>query len=146
MATILRMTQLDLNDVYNIEKNAHITPWSKKIIHDCIAVNYGCYVLVQDNAIYGFMIFRVVSEECHLLNLCVAPKFQGQGVGKSLLVFLLDLVRPHCKSVLLEVRPSNKVALKLYETHNFTQTGIKKDYYTDNGNSHEDAIVLELFF
>ena len=55
------MTLADLDEVYEIETAAHITPWSKSIIHDCITVGYGCFVLEErkKNRIKAFSIVRV---------------------------------------------------------------------------------------
>jgi [ribosomal protein S18]-alanine N-acetyltransferase len=43
--------------------------------------------------------------------------------------------------VLLEVRKSNLPAQKLYEAMGFSTTGIRKGYYSDNG---EDALAMTL--
>ncbi len=134
----------DLDNVYEIEKRAHIAPWTKGIIHDCIEVGYGCFVLEKKRIIRGFAIARAASEECHLLNLCVAPEEQGQGYGEAILCHLIELVRPHCTQMILEVRPSNFVAQKLYEKHNFEQIGRRKNYYNDPDGTQEDGIVLSL--
>ena len=142
--TIRRMIDNDVNDVYEIETTSHIAPWSKKIIHDCVKVGYGCFVLIKRRKIRGFMIARATTGECHLLNLCIANASQGKGFGQALLLHLIDFVKPHCNKMQLEVRPTNKAALKLYDKHGFSQAEVKKDYYTDPDGSKEDAILLEL--
>ena len=43
--------------------------------------------------------------------------------------------------VLLEVRQSNLAALALYAALGFTQTDVRRAYYSDNG---EDAVVMRL--
>ena len=144
--TIQRMTLEDLEQVYDIETRAHIAPWSKKIINDCIEVGYGCFVLIKRRKIRGFMIARATPGECHLLNLCIAPESQGKGFGEVMLKYLIEFVKPHCAKVILEVRPSNIPALKLYDKYKFNRTGYKTDYYSDPDGSTEDAIVLELRF
>jgi ribosomal-protein-alanine N-acetyltransferase len=42
---------------------------------------------------------------------------------------------------MLEVRKSNLIAQKLYQQVGFTTTGIRKGYYSDNG---EDALAMTL--
>jgi ribosomal-protein-alanine N-acetyltransferase len=42
---------------------------------------------------------------------------------------------------MLEVRRSNVSAQRLYETTGFATTGIRKGYYSDNG---EDALAMTL--
>jgi ribosomal-protein-alanine N-acetyltransferase len=43
--------------------------------------------------------------------------------------------------VFLEVRPSNKAAIALYESEGFVEIGTRKDYYSSAGDK-EDALIL----
>ena len=43
------------------------------------------------------------------------------------------------KSISLEVRVSNNTAIKLYEENGYKISGIRKNYYEDNG---EDAYIM----
>lgn len=140
---VIRPMQLsDLDEVYAIEESAHIAPWSKQIIHDCIKVGYPCYVLAKKRKVQGFAINRVSGQDCHLLNLCIANEAQGKGYGKAMLLFVIDKMKQVCSRVNLEVRPTNKIAISLYDKHDFVKVGYKEDYYTNPDGSHEDAIVL----
>jgi ribosomal-protein-alanine N-acetyltransferase len=47
-------------------------------------------------------------------------------------------------AILLEVRPSNARAEKIYRRYGFTQIGIRKAYYPAPNNTREDAIVMKL--
>lgn len=143
MAHIIRpMQQSDLEEVYSIESSAHIAPWSKKIIHDCIAVGYPCFVLCKKRHIQGFAITRMAAGECHLLNLCIANKAQRKGYGEALLKHVMEKAKIICQTIILEVRPTNLKAIKLYEKYDFKEIGRRKDYYTNPDKTHEDAIVL----
>jgi ribosomal-protein-alanine N-acetyltransferase len=140
---VIRPMQLsDLDEVYAIEETAHIAPWSKQIIHDCIKVGYPCYVLAKKRKVQGFAINRINAGDCHLLNLCIANEAQGKGFGKAMLLYVIDKMTPVCTSVTLEVRPTNEIAINLYHKHEFVKVGYKEDYYTNPDGSHEDAIVL----
>ena len=44
--------------------------------------------------------------------------------------------------VLLEVRPSNRAALRLYQRNGFDEIGMRKGYYPDSEGQREDALVL----
>ena len=67
---------------------------------------------------------------------------QRQGMGRYLLRYLVSLARAaNCTIVLLEVRKSNKSALRLYEQENFARLGLRKGYYPAH-EGREDAIVL----
>ena len=48
------------------------------------------------------------------------------------------------QSMLLEVRPSNTRALKLYECFGFLHIGRRKGYYPGADQHREDALVMRL--
>ncbi|HAZ7574685.1 TPA: ribosomal protein S18-alanine N-acetyltransferase, partial [Legionella pneumophila] len=143
---IRRMKDSDIENVYSIETNVHIAPWSKDILRDCVLVGYDCRVLEINNGdspiLAGYIISRISNNSCHILNLCIAKPLQSKGLGRKLLQTVLYSLSKYTKteSVILEVRPSNSVALHLYETMGFEKVEIKKDYYKDKNNV-EDAIL-----
>jgi ribosomal-protein-alanine N-acetyltransferase len=47
------------------------------------------------------------------------------------------------QDVLLEVRPSNPIAVHLYESLGFERIGVRKGYYQAHGG-REDALVYRL--
>ncbi|HCC3056778.1 TPA: ribosomal protein S18-alanine N-acetyltransferase, partial [Legionella pneumophila] len=137
-----------IENVYSIETNVHIAPWSKDILRDCVLVGYDCRVLEINNGdssiLAGYIISRISNNSCHILNLCIAKPLQSKGLGRKLLQTVLYSLSKYTQteSVILEVRPSNSAALHLYETMGFEKVEIKKDYYKDK-NSVEDAILLK---
>ena len=44
----------------------------------------------------------------------------------------------------LEVRPSNRAAVRLYESHGFVQVGTRRGYYPAAAGGREDARVYVL--
>ncbi|HAU0355705.1 TPA: ribosomal-protein-alanine N-acetyltransferase, partial [Legionella pneumophila] len=142
------MKDSDIENVYSIETNVHIAPWSKDILRDCVLVGYDCRVLEINNGdssiLAGYIISRISNNSCHILNLCIAKPLQSKGLGRKLLQTVLYSLSKYTQteSVILEVRPSNSAALHLYETMGFEKVEIKKDYYKDK-NSVEDAILLK---
>ncbi len=142
------MKDSDIENVYSIETNVHIAPWSKDILRDCVLVGYDCRVLEINNGdspiLAGYIISRISNNSCHILNLCIAKPLQSKGLGRKLLQTVLYSLSKYTQteSVILEVRPSNSAALHLYETMGFEKIEIKKDYYKDK-NSVEDAILLK---
>lgn len=147
MTKALRVREMrddDIDAVYVIESTAHRMPWPKNILQDCVRVHFDCRVLeLNDQNIVGFIISNYQESICHTLNLCIAPDFQGKGYGRFLLHDLVDSLKDTpMDSIVLEARPSNAVALHLYETLGFQNIGIKKDYYNDELGI-EDAIVLQ---
>lgn len=146
--TIRRMVKSDLDAVYAIEKSVHIAPWSMEIIGQCILVGYDCRVLelVDDKGpiIGGYIIIRCNDVFAHILNLCIAKVLQSKGYGHQLLQAVIHSISTlsQIKEIFLEVRPSNRVALHLYQSLGFDQVEIKKGYYNE-GPLVEDAIVLK---
>ncbi|HAU0555932.1 TPA: ribosomal protein S18-alanine N-acetyltransferase, partial [Legionella pneumophila] len=132
---IRRMKDSDIENVYSIETNVHIAPWSKDILRDCVLVGYDCRVLEINNGdssiLAGYIISRISNNSCHILNLCIAKPLQSKGLGRKLLQTVLYSLSKYTQteSVILEVRPSNSAALHLYETMGFEKVEIKKDYY-----------------
>jgi ribosomal-protein-alanine N-acetyltransferase len=78
----------------------------------------------------------------HITNVAVRPNARRQGIARSLLSSVLEDGRSRgFKVVVLEVRPSNRHALRLYESFGFRVVGRRHGYYYDTG---EDALVMEI--
>ncbi|MGZ8241092.1 MAG: ribosomal protein S18-alanine N-acetyltransferase, partial [Methylobacter sp.] len=78
-----------------------------------------------------------------ILNICVDPAEQKQGIGRKMLENLIEVARGRAETIFLEVRPSNPVAIALYKKIGFNEIGIRKGYYPAE-NGREDAIMLAL--
>lgn len=90
--------------------------------------------------IIGFCGMWILYDESHVTTIGVAPEFRGQGLGELLLLNLFDeAVQRNCKWLTLEVRVSNSTAQSLYEKYGFTRHGVRRRYYSDNG---EDADIM----
>lgn len=138
------MTVDDLDAVMAIELAAYPYPWTRRIMADCLRVGYRCRVGEIDGVFAGYGIMSTGAGEAHILNLCVADEFRRGGLGEILLTALLDEAQTlKVDDVFLEVRPSNCVALRLYERLGFNQAGVRKDYYPAAGG-REDALIFAL--
>ena len=139
-----RMQAHDINHVMQVEKSAYPFPWTKGIFADCLRVGYECWVATENEIIIAHAVLSVAAGESHILNLAVSKKYQKQGIGKQLLRHLIDLARlQKADMIMLEVRPSNLSAIKLYETSGFNEIGSRKAYYPAE-NGKEDALLLAL--
>lgn len=136
------MTLDDVQNIMAIEKQIYKHPWTEGIFRDCIRVGYHGWVYENESTLQAYGLISVAANEAHILNLCVAPEFQGQGLGRQMLNKLMDVAEIcKVKSVFLEVRVSNDVAIQLYENSGFNQLGVRKDYYPAE-NGKEDALVF----
>ena len=136
------MDQADLAVIIAIEDSAYAFPWSRAIFKDCIQAGYQCRVAELNNTVIGYAIFVNAAQECHLLNLCISPPLQGKGYGRQLLAKVLaDAGHNGAACVFLEVRPSNRYAMQLYQSAGFNQVGMRKKYYPAH-NGREDAVIF----
>lgn len=69
-----------------------------------------------------------VGENISIYGVAVHPQRQGQGIGRALMVTLLDRLAPQRKQIVLEVDSINQRALKLYRSCGFTERQ-RVDYY-----------------
>jgi ribosomal-protein-alanine N-acetyltransferase len=140
------MLTIDVPNVYKVETRSYTHPWSEKLIYDCIAVGYHCWLIDYKNTVIGYAIYRVAAGESHLFNIAVDPSYHNKGIGRKFLGFLLEQMRlKNAKNVILEVRVSNKAAQKLYKDYGFVEVGRRKDYYpAHSATGREDGINLEL--
>lgn len=142
------MTESDLDEVAVIEKAAYEFPWSRGNFEDSLRNGYyGVCMRHVTGTLIGYCVLMPVVDEMHLLNLCVAPAAQGLGAGLSLLREAVRIARAQqLEGLLLEVRPSNYRAIRLYEQFGFVTIGRRKNYYPARHHSREDAIVMRFSF
>lgn len=135
----------DLRQVMAIESQVYEFPWTLGIFQDCLRVGYCCWLAELEKRVIGYGVMSVVIDESHILNLCVHPDWQGQGLGRKLIQHMLKLARQHgAETAFLEVRKSNQAALALYDGLGFVEIGRRRDYYPASGSGREDALVLSL--
>jgi ribosomal-protein-alanine N-acetyltransferase len=142
--TVRPMHEADVSEVIRIERASYQFPWTEGIFYDCLRVAYLCRVAVQDQQIVGYAVMSMGAGEAHILNLCVREEVRRSGVGRELIHYLLTQAEEAGMSeAFLEVRPSNAIALLLYESLGFEQVGTRRGYYQAIGG-REDAAVLRL--
>ena len=138
------LAMADLDTVMDIESQAYDFPWTQGIFRDCLRVGYCCWCYENEGLIQGYGVMSVAAGESHILNLTVRPESQRQGIGGKLMKHFLQLARRHNADIaMLEVRPSNTSALRLYQKLGFNEISVRRNYYpSDNGR--EDALLLAL--
>jgi len=143
-----QMTESDLDEVAAIERVAYEFPWSRGNFEDSLRNGYyGVCMRHVTGTLIGYCVLMPVVDEMHLLNLCVAPAAQGAGAGLALLREGVRIAQMKgLEGILLEVRPSNHRAIRLYEEFGFVMIGRRKNYYPARHHNREDAIVMRLSF
>ncbi|HEU0204758.1 MAG TPA: ribosomal protein S18-alanine N-acetyltransferase [Burkholderiaceae bacterium] len=139
------MLMTDLDEVVRIEREVYRFPWTLGNFQDSLRAGYSSWNMrAPTRAIIAYSIVMIALDEAHLLNLSVARGYQRSGYGWRMLDWMADRSRDHgARTMLLEVRPSNPAALRLYERYGFERIGMRRGYYpADRGR--EDAIVMRI--
>lgn len=138
-----RMRMDELSEVMEVERRAFAHPWSAELLRRELTHDWSTILLaIEDGRIVGFVIFWVVVDEIHVLNVAVDPAQRRRGIARILLAELLDRGRANGLSMAtLEVRRSNEPALSLYAGLGFRNVGVRKGYYVEE---REDAIVMTM--
>lgn len=136
-----KMTAADLPGVMEVERKNYNYPWSEGVFKDCLKAGYSCWVYEMPNQILGYCIVSYAVDEGHILNICIDPSIKNQGFGRKMLEHIVEQARGRANKIFLEVRPSNKAAVKLYESFGFNIIGVRKGYYQAE-NGREDAVMF----
>jgi len=152
--TLRHMHEADLPAVLVVEGAAYTYPWTEGIFRDCLRVGYHCLVAQPASGghpgltaaavppLVGHAVMSAAVGECHLLNLCVHPDWQGRGLGRRMLLRLFAIGKANnADTAFLEVRASNRRAIALYASEGFCEVGVRRGYYPA-GKAREDAIVM----
>lgn len=132
----------DVAAICEIEAEAFTTPWSAGAFHNELTNNHFAHYLVMelDGDIIGYGGMWLIVDEAHVTNIAVRAAHRGKKLGERLLLQLqAAAVFLGAERMTLEVRVSNTIAQRLYAKLGFIPGGLRKGYYTDNG---EDAMIM----
>ena len=146
--TIDLMRKEDIDQVLAIEQASFSMPWSRNLFLSEFRsplVSTLLVALADDpllRNVIGYMVFWLVADEMHILNLATAPEQRRRGVAKKLVLAALKRARQKgAARAFLEVRASNTTAQKLYADLGFTGMSMRREYYD---SPIEDAVVMVL--
>ena len=135
------MHPYDIRNIIEIEKASFTTPWSElSFLNQTYNTNSISKVAVLENNVVGYVCIRLIPDEAHLLNLAVHQDFRRRGIATTLLNSVIsELKGKDCRFLSLEVRVSNRIAIKFYERNGFKIVGFRRKYYV---SPHEDAAIM----
>ena len=90
---------------------------------------------------FGFSNFRKLGfvKKGHVVSIAVLREFRGKGIGKSLMLEAINgLAVRKTDEIYLEVRVSNDLAVKMYQSLGFLIKSRLRSYYRDG----EDAYLM----
>jgi len=137
------MGVIDLDEIVAAESLLYPFPWTRGNFHDALRAGYSSWVLRdQQGALVAYAVMMLALDEAHLLNLSVERGRQREGIGWRTLEWMAEVGRGYgARTMLLEVRPSNDAALRMYQRYGFERIGVRRGYYPAQGG-REDAIVM----
>lgn len=141
------MTLDDLTAVTVLDQASFSLPWPKSAFIFEIEKNPAarCWVVQKGDKpekIIGMIVVWLIIDELHIATFAVDSQQRRLHIGQKLLAFtLLNGVEHGATKSFLEVRRGNIAARALYQRFGFIEVGVRKKYYSDNG---EDAILLNL--
>ena len=95
---------------------------------------------VQRQLLVGFVGLWFMAGEAHIVSIAVRESYRRKGLGELLVIGAIEMgIRRGQQVVTLEARVSNEPAIALYAKYGFTEVGIRRRYYSDNG---EDAVIM----
>lgn len=126
-----------------LERDCFTLPWTVEQCRGALAQkNFAAFGLFGAGALLGYVSCYHALPEMEIVNLAVASAWRRHGLGRRILLLLLQAARKMgMQKVSLEVRQGNSAAISLYESAGFCQAGRRKGYYPDTG---EDGLIMVL--
>jgi ribosomal-protein-alanine N-acetyltransferase len=148
---IERMSEHDLLEIVEIEEASGLSPWGWDSYHKELSAAHEAIMLVarpegavkpraDGRSIAGFIVSRIGADELHVNNVAVRPDCRRFGVATRLLeATFATAAEKGVSRAFLEVRASNGVAQKLYQSCGFRTVGRRRGYYRA---PPEDALIM----
>jgi len=144
------VVEADLPRLRAIEAAGFPHPWSETLLRAELGHAWSHLVAAEQvrpdgqGVILGYVIFWLVHDEVHVLNVGTAPEARRRGVGRALMIRAEAVGRGKgARLSTLEVRRSNTPAIALYRSLGYREVGVRPRYYAEE---NEDAIVMTLEF
>ena len=140
MTEIVPMRLRHVARVAELERLCFAFPWSEQTLIDGLGNPQWAFFVAEDQGqVAGYAGMMFAAGECFVANLAVFPAFRRRGVATALLLRLLEKARAVGGEFLsLEVRPSNRNAIALYEKLGFSLAGRRRDFYD---KPREDGLI-----
>lgn len=144
MSVVIR--KMDLSDipfVYHEELKIFGKSLGEKTLYNEIVYNdmSRYYIVLVDGKRAGYIGSWLTLPNAEILNLFISTKYRGFGLGRELVARVVEECGNHeIEYITLEVRPSNRIALAMYESMGFHVVSTRKQYYDDG----EDALLVSL--
>jgi [ribosomal protein S18]-alanine N-acetyltransferase len=139
------LSAVHLDEVMGVENAVYPYPWTRGNFEDALRAGNTAWVLLDEGRhVIAYAVAMLAVDEAHLLNLSVAAPYQAKGYGWKMLEWMAQRTRDYgARNLLLEVRPTNAAALRLYRRYGFECIGTRLAYYPAE-RGREDAVVMRV--
>jgi len=142
---IVPMNSTHIDALAGLEKQCFSSPWSAKSLAEELEnplAHFLAAELAGETA--GYIGVQEIIGECYITSIAVAPDHRRKGIAQALISAAETGAKERgCDFITLEVRPSNKAAIALYEKNGYEAAGERKNFYT---KPQEDALIMTKFF
>ena len=141
---IREMTESDIQEIAELEKECFSEPWSEDSLKDELTNETARFYVLRDNEkLLGYIGANNICGEVYITNVAVSGACRGKGYGKKLVNHLLKQSElEKALFVTLEVRESNENAISLYEKCGFKKIGERKNFYS---KPTENALIYTYY-
>jgi ribosomal-protein-alanine N-acetyltransferase len=159
--TFTPMQPSDMRAVMALEAISHSHPWTQGNFLDSLTAGHWAYCIRPEAGasaadggtasvihvpnLWGYCILYPAVDELHLLNITIDPALRRNGIGSRVMQAIEGIAAQQKMSrIILEVRPSNIPAVRLYEHMGYNIIGLRREYYPADAatGKREDAGVM----
>jgi ribosomal-protein-alanine N-acetyltransferase len=145
MTCLREMTWRDIPALSALEPELFADdPWSEQTWWAELAARpRRCYVVCErSSTVVGYAGINCGSEVADVMTIAVAVAARGQGLGATLMQWLVTTARrAGADDLMLEVRADNAVAQRLYAASGFSQLSVRRKYYQPGD---VDALIMRM--
>ncbi|MBO4317684.1 MAG: ribosomal protein S18-alanine N-acetyltransferase [Mailhella sp.] len=135
---IREVDQEGLSEVVETERLCFSAPWSEESYRTALlGDSFFLYGLYESERLAAYILFQDVLGSLEIVNIATAPDCRRRGYAGRLLSFMLET--RDWTDIALEVRSKNIPAIRLYEKYGLRRVGVRRGYYSDDG---DDALVM----
>lgn len=135
----------DMREVLEIEHRSFAFPWCEEDFIRCLRQRYEVGMVAEHNgSIVGFMVYALLKNRVHILNIATHPECRRMGVGEAMMGKLIShLIRRERERILVEVRERNLSAQFFFRRCYFRALYVLREFYED---TKEDAYIMQYRF
>ena len=140
MISVKQINEEYIDLCYELDSNT-ISLWSKEQwSNEFKKEGIKVFGLLLSNLLIGLCVVHLVLDEAQINFFVINHKYREKGFGTYLMRFLIkECEKININKLFLEVSNSNFKAVKFYSSFDFSNVGIRKNYYKDGS----DALLKE---